>query len=162
MKNFVIFMSLLACCFQARLSYAQDHGFGLGVIVGEPTGISGKLWIGERSALDFGFGLSVGGDRLFYDGNNKFTRVHVHADYLYHFFDVINAGIRVPLYFGTGPRLNFAGDYGTSFGWRGVGGIAWIVKKVPIDIFLEAAPTFQVGHDTGLALEGGLGLRYYF
>ena len=31
---------------------AQNRGFGLGIIVGEPTGISGKLWIEDRKAID--------------------------------------------------------------------------------------------------------------
>ena len=31
---------------------AGSHNFGLGIILGEPTGIGGKLWISGRSAVD--------------------------------------------------------------------------------------------------------------
>ena len=142
---------------------AADHGFGIGVILGEPTGVSAKYWLGERSALDFAFGLSVGGDRLNHDGDNDFSRVHLHADYLYHFYDVIRTSSnRVPLYFGAGPRVNFAGGYGASFGVRGVAGIDCMFENVPIDIFAEVAPVFQVGYNVGLGLEGGIGVRYFF
>ncbi len=27
---------------------AQDHGFGLGIIFGEPTGLSAKLWTSKE------------------------------------------------------------------------------------------------------------------
>jgi hypothetical protein len=33
--------------------YAEgSNDFGLGIILGEPTGLSGKLWISGRSAVD--------------------------------------------------------------------------------------------------------------
>lgn len=163
MRKIVFCLCLgLFAYFSFSSAQAQDRGFGLGVMLGEPSGISGKFWVSKRSAIDFGFGLSVGGDRIAYHGNNDFTRVHLHMDYLYHFFDVIKASLEVPVYFGTGPRFNFAGDYGSSFGWRGVAGIAWLVQKLPIDIFVEAVPVFQVGHKTGLGIEGGVGVRYFF
>ena len=31
---------------------AQNSGLGLGVIFGEPTGLSAKIWTSERTALD--------------------------------------------------------------------------------------------------------------
>ena len=33
--------------------FAAGGNFGLGVIVGEPTGISAKAWTGNTKALDF-------------------------------------------------------------------------------------------------------------
>ncbi len=38
--------------------FAQNNGFGGGVILGEPTGFSAKLWLDDNSAADFGFGYS--------------------------------------------------------------------------------------------------------
>lgn len=161
------FFALVVCAVAACLVFttparAQDRGFGLGLVAGEPTGITGKLWIGDHSALDMGFGLSIGGDRLTSNAGNTWTRFHLHADYLYHFFDVIHSNLRLPLYFGAGPRLNFGGGYGASFGIRGVAGIDWQLDHAPFDVFVEVAPAFQVGYDVGVAVEGGVGVRYFF
>lgn len=37
-------------------SVAQERRFGLGVIIGEPTGVSAKLWTSPVNAFDFGLG----------------------------------------------------------------------------------------------------------
>jgi hypothetical protein len=163
MKKFLLFFAFAgASVFWSGAARAQDHGLGVGVVVGEPTGVNAKLWVGDRSALDLGFGLSVGGDRIGNKTRDTWSRFHLHADYLYHFFDVIRSSMRMPLYFGAGPRFNFGGNYGASFGLRGVAGIDWLVEKYPIDVFLEVAPVFQVGYDVGVGLEGGVGVRYFF
>jgi len=47
--------------FTVQGSVAQERGFGLGVIIGEPTGISAKLWTSPVNAFDFGLGWSIGG-----------------------------------------------------------------------------------------------------
>jgi hypothetical protein len=31
---------------------AQADGFGVGIILGEPTGLSGKYWLTEKTAVD--------------------------------------------------------------------------------------------------------------
>lgn len=162
MKNLPLLLILAALLSFGGNVFAQDHGFGIGVVAGEPTGVNGKLWIGDRSAVDFAFGLSIGGDRIGNNVNDTWSRFHLHADYLYHFFDVISSSMRLPLYVGAGPRLNFGGNYGASFGVRGVAGIAWLMERAPVDVFLEVAPVFQVGYDVGAGLEGGLGVRYFF
>src|SRR5512141_1247508 len=106
----------------AQCSTAQDHGFGLGVILGEPTGVSAKLWTSPVNAFDFGLGWSFGGDRIGkheqdYSGG---TRVHFHMDYLWHAFDVIHSSERFPLYYGVGGRFNTGGGYDGSLAIRGV------------------------------------------
>ncbi len=60
---------------------AQDRDFGLGVIIGEPTGISAKLWTSPINALDFGLGWSYGGDRIgnyegTYNGGDRYSFPH--------------------------------------------------------------------------------------
>ena len=40
---------LLTC---ASGIWAQDSGLGLGILVGDPTGLSAKLWLGDSSAID--------------------------------------------------------------------------------------------------------------
>ena len=71
-----LLLVILVCCSQAG---AQDTGIGLGVIAGEPTGLSAKFWLNKTGAIDAAAAWSV-------TGSNKFQ---LHADYLYHFFDLI-------------------------------------------------------------------------
>ena len=160
------FMSIMVLGFMIILSKpiaAQDHGFGLGIILGEPTGVSAKLWTSKINAFDFGLGVSVGGDRISYEGHyDNGSRVHFHMDYLWHSFNAISSTERFPLYYGIGGRFNTGGGYDGSLGIRGVFGIAWFPRATPIDIFFELVPVFQVTPLTGLGIDAGLGIRYFF
>ncbi|MBU1101909.1 MAG: hypothetical protein KKA84_16035 [Bacteroidetes bacterium] len=149
--------------FSSKPIIAQDHGFGLGFVVGEPTGISAKLWTSKINAFDFGLGVGVGGDRIKYDGNyNNESRIHFHMDYLWHSFNAISSNERFPLYYGIGGRYNSGGGYEGSFGARGVVGIAWLPRNTPLDLFVELVPVFQITPSTGFGLDAGLGIRYFF
>ena len=160
------YLTASALCFflVVQVSIAQEHNFGLGVIVGEPTGVSAKLWTSHSTAFDFGLGWSVGGDRIgkydgFYDGG---SRLHFHMDYLWHSFDAISSTERFPLYYGIGGRMNTGAGYNSSAAVRGVIGIAWMPHETPIDIFFEAVPSLQFTSSTGFAIDAGLGVRYFF
>jgi hypothetical protein len=142
---------------------AQDHGFGIGLILGEPTGLRAKLWTSKENAFDFGFGMSVGGDRIAYKGKyDRSSRLHFHMDYLWHSFNTISSTERFPLYYGIGGRYNSGGGYEGSIGIRGVLGIAWFPHSTPIDVFVELVPVFQLTSSVGLGIEAGLGIRYFF
>jgi hypothetical protein len=142
---------------------AQDSGFGLGLILGEPTGLSAKLWTSNINAFDFGLGLSVGGDRIsknhVYNDNG---RIHFHMDYLWHSFNAISSTERFPLYYGFGARFNSGGGYDESIGLRGVFGIAWLPRSTPIDVFLELVPVLQLTSSAGFGIDAGVGIRYFF
>jgi hypothetical protein len=157
---------IFALClfFAVQASVAQDRKFGLGVMVGEPTGISAKLWTTSANAFDFGLGWSVGGDRIGrYDGRyDGGSRVHFHMDYLWHAFDAIRATERFPLYYGIGGRINSGAGYRNSLAVRGVFGIAWLPRETSIDVFLELAPALQLSPSSGFGIDGALGARYFF
>lgn len=132
-------------------SHAQDKGFGIGLIVGEPTGISGKAWVSERNAVDFGLAWSF--------GNSGY--LHLHADYLWHFPDAIEARERFVVYAGIGGRLGMPEDKGV-FGARLPVGIAWWPRSIPLDVFLEIAPILDLVPATKFLVHGGIGARYFF
>lgn len=143
---------------------AQERGFGLGIIIGEPTGLSAKLWTSPRTALDFGLGWSLGGDRIskyegYYTGE---SRIHFHMDYLWHSFDAIHSTERFPLYYGVGGRINTGAGYKNSAAVRGVLGILWLPRRTPIDVFLELVPALQLVPSTGFGIDAGIGARYFF
>ncbi len=107
MKNYLLFATLLGLIIILPKSIiAQDHGFGLGLILGEPTGLSAKFWTSKVNAFDFGLGVSVGGDRISHKYDyDKSGRIHFHMDYLWHSFNAISSTERFPLYYGLGGQI---------------------------------------------------------
>jgi hypothetical protein len=130
---------------------AQESKFGLGVVLGEPTGVSAKLWLGQTSAVDGVVAWSFA----------KNPSLTIHADYLFHFFNVfsIEKG-RLPLYIGIGGTVSIGPD--PDFGVRIPFGATYLFDTVPLDIFLEAAPIFLLFPATDFDFNGGIGIRFYF
>lgn len=130
--------------------FAQDSGYGLGLIVGEPTGFSAKMWLGSNTAIDAGLAWSLTEDKF-----------HLHADYLIHSFELIPVEYgQLPLYFGVGANLGFGKDM-----WIGARvplGLAYLFEDVPIDVFLEVAPGLALLPDLDFTMGGGIGCRYWF
>jgi len=145
-------LTVIALCllFAFQRSIAQNHDFGLGVILGEPTAFCAKLWTSNYNAFDFALGWS-----------HEASQVPFHMDYLWHSFETIHSTHRFPLYYGFGLRFIGGGNV-SSFAVRGVFGIAWMPHQTPIDFFLELAPSFQFTPSTGFALDAAIGARYYF
>lgn len=131
---------------------SQQSGFGVGIMFGEPSGISFKGWLAERSAIDGGVGWSF--------VNNG--SVHIHADYLYH-FNVFGSA-NVPVYLGVGGRIkmkNTGHNTDTRIGVRVPVGISYQFTEAPIDIFVEVAPLLDLNPKTEGSVNGAVGIRYY-
>ncbi|MFC2133669.1 hypothetical protein ACFLR4_04825 [Bacteroidota bacterium] len=143
----LVLLFFMAICFNN--STAQTRGFGIGVIVGEPTGISLKLWNSGTTAFDAGIAWSLGKD----------DKLHLHADHLWHNFNVFR-NPKMALYYGIGGRIYSDND--TRVGVRGVIGINYFFTEVPLDAFLEIVPVFQVLPDTKFGFNAGIGMRFFF
>lgn len=142
--------------------------FGLGVILGEPTGVTAKYWVDRRTAIDSTFSYSF---------NDYFL---LYADYLYHFPGVfgrsstfvsqLNPYIGVGLEFfiqtqdtGNKDRTYFRSDQGsTGLGIRIPLGIEWRPGSPPLGVFLELTPGVGVIPATFGFVQGGVGIRFYF
>lgn len=133
---------------------ARDGDFGLGAILGEPTGPSFKVWTGAASAIDGAAAWSL-------DDRNSF---HLHIDYLWHnltVFRLIKGSM--PLYFGLGGRIQFReGNDDDLIGVRIPVGIEYLPANTPLGIFVEIVPVLNLAPDTEMDMEGALGIRYYF
>lgn len=142
--------------FNALTMFAQDKGFGAGIIIGEPTGISLKGWISSTSAVDAAIAYSFVKERS----------LHVHVDYLQHFYNVIDVSSgKLPLYVGIGGRIkikNNRTNLDDRIGVRIPFGIAYQFSGAPVDIFLEIAPILDLTPKTSAYFNGGLGVRYFF
>ncbi len=135
----------------AGTSEAQNYGLGLGIILGEPTGISLKYWTSRTTAIDGAIAWSLG----------KHNRMYFHGDYLWHNDRIINVSKgRLPIYYGVGARLGFNGD--SSLGIRGVIGLDYQFATIPLDMFLELVPVMNLAPSTDFDFNGAIGVRYFF
>ncbi len=152
MKKIIFLLTLCILFGIGKNVNAQDTGWGLGVMMGIPTGISAKYWIDEESALDFGFAYSF---------VSPSSGLSMHCDYVRHLFNVIKSDYEIPLYYGFGGRLKIIDSKGF-IGARGVAGILILGKSIPIDAFFEVAPVFNLFPETSLHIDLAIGARYYF
>ncbi len=153
MSRKILLASLVSVLLSFGNSSAQDKNFGVGIILGEPTGLSGKYWVSAENAFDAALAYS------FLEDNKSFS---FHANYLYHLYGVTDKHYKMPLYYGFGVRFRARENKDNSFGVRGVIGLLVYLKEAPVDIFFEAAPVFRLLPDTAIDFDIGVGARYFF
>ena len=133
---------------------APKQGLGVGIIVGEPTGISLKKWTDDTHAIDGAVAISLSDSDAF----------QLHADYLIHNFSSLSTPEMkgaTPWYYGLGARLRSRnGD--THFGVRVPLGVNYLFADSPLDFFAEVAPVLDIAPKAALDLNGAIGLRFYF
>src|ERR1041384_4925808 len=147
--------------------FDANKTFGLGLELGAPTGIVGKYFLSADRALDFGVG----------DIYNYFDRygLHIYADYLFHPVSLVSAPeFELPLYVGLGGRFWSFEDRGGpdpddayALGFRVPVGIAFDFINVPLDIFVQIIPVFDLFFNYGehaayLDINASVGIRYWF
>ena len=140
-------MLLLLC---STSVFGQTH-FGLGIIAGQPTGLTAKLWLSPQTSIDTAVAWSFLNDGALY----------VHTDLQYYGFRLGGFGFGgIGLYAGIGGRYVFAESF--RLGVRVPIGLIYVFRNVPLDMFLEGAPAVELIPATELTGGGAIGLRYYF
>jgi len=130
---------------------AQDSGFGIGLYLGEPTGIGMKGWVSPNGAIAGAMAWSFAGN----------GHLHIHVDYERHSFKLINVEKgKLPVYYGIGAKIVFQDD--PVFGARIPLGINYIFDDAPLDLFAEIVPGMELIPETEFDLAGGVGIRYFF
>jgi hypothetical protein len=139
-------------------AFSQTSGTGLGIIVGEPTGLSLKHWVSPSNAIDAGLAWS------FLDNGN----FHIHADYLYH-MDVLNRLLNTnntSLYAGIGGRIKLKnsdkGETDNRLGLRVPVGVVVYFPEPKLDAFLEIVPILDLTPKTDFSFNAAIGVRYFF
>lgn len=131
--------------------FGQKNVFGLGIIIGEPTGISAKVWTGQTTAVDAAAAWS------FYNP----SAILLHADFLKHNFHLIDVDSgELPFYYGLGARLKIPAD--PRLGIRIPVGLSYIFDKAPFDTFLEIIPVLDLVPATEFWVNAAIGARFYF
>lgn len=127
---------------------APARQFGIGLVLFEPSGLTGKVWLGRGAAFNGAIGWSA--------EENHY--LHIQADFL--FLDQRVAGDRnldLDFYLGAGGKIIFRDFEGAWF--RLPLGLDFQLKRTPLNFFFEVAPTFNF---KSLKLFGALGFRYIF
>ena len=138
--------------------------FGAGIMIGEPTGLTAKIWASNSEA----FAISV--------GNSYLGNLRIGVDYLWH-FNAFNSQV-VSLYAGPGVAVGI-GESGSwwyrnenktwykepndiGFGVRGLFGINIIPRSTPLEFFGEIGVMVGVLPATHTNAEGAIGFGFYF
>jgi hypothetical protein len=139
---------------------AEKGTFGAGIIIGEPTGVTAKLYVNDDQALQAAAGFAfVGGG------------IHMHLDYVFHPAILQSRDSFVLLaYLGPGVRLiqyrDGRDEDFVALGLRAVGGLLFDFKDNPLDAFVEVGGVLEYGFEDdegfGPALNVAAGVRYYF
>lgn len=157
MKRFFILGLLMAVSVRPLLAERKGDQ-GLGLMLGNPSGLSFKMWLDEKVAFDGAVGVDQG-------------EFDAHATLLFHNFtwakninDRLIKGItdngEFPFYFGVGPRALF--DNKTELGVRFPVGLAFLPHNTTWEFFAEVAPVLRLTPSSGVDADYALGLRYYF
>jgi hypothetical protein len=143
---------MLALMVFSLSSWAFGQKTGLGISLGNPTGLSAKRWLNASQAVDGGAGFSFG----------KHTNFGLHSDYLFHQNSAFyfNDVYPLDLYYGIGGRMEFADDI--EVGVRLPVGLVHQVDGAQADMFGEIAPVIDFISHKGVELHLLFGSRYYF
>jgi hypothetical protein len=179
--NRVVAVSFGVLCIFSQISWMGEasaaqsssggsaSGTAIGMMLGEPTGITGKYWVTSEAAIDAGAGFSFGDYFVIY------------SDYLVHmgapavstdsdFFKIMD------VYLGGGASIMIAGDgakrekrgftnEGVStlgFGLRVPIGAEWRMSNPALAPFVEIVPGFGLAPKLFLFYQACLGMRVYF
>jgi len=149
----------MAAVFPSTAGAQRGGPFGLGIILGDPSGLSGKLKLDGTHAIDGALAFSAIDEVLY-----------VHADYLFHGSPLRAQGLsghRFVPYVGIGGFIGVFDerkkdrDTDGAIGARVPLGIAW-QPPIAVDVFLEVVPLMRIVPETDAGLDVGLGVRYFF
>jgi hypothetical protein len=151
---------------------SDRNGFSLGLILGDPTGITLRAGLGESNAIQAHLGFSP------FPGD----AIAIMVDWTYDAWVFLrdNPTASLPFYFGFGGKAEwFSGHYYAyhdhrdysdqshfGFGARGLVGLRASFVNAPFDLFIELAPVgfLVVVPDTGIFydIDFAIGARYRF
>jgi hypothetical protein len=144
---------------------AKTDDFGVGLTLGNVSGLNAKYWATENSAIGMGVGFAA---------NN----VALNGDYLYHFRNAFmafsdddSARAFVP-YIGIGAIVGFGSGTNNFFNTSNAGtstlaaripfGLEYLPRSAPVGIYGELAPGLGLAPGGFGFLQADVGGRWYF
>ncbi|NPB03053.1 MAG: hypothetical protein GXO39_01375 [Thermotogae bacterium] len=139
----------------SALTTAPSSGLSLGLVFGDPTGLSLKFWgVGNGAA----FQLHTGGG-----GFVAPAKLAVSGSLLFH--ATLTHQTPIVGYIGVGAYMGMYGRRDDNYALLGMQmplGLEILLSDIPLDVFLEIPPIFYFtsGGDVGFGMSMGLGLRF--
>ncbi|MCG8320890.1 MAG: hypothetical protein MI921_15415 [Cytophagales bacterium] len=157
MKNAPLAMLCVTFLFFTTIELcAQDKEWGLGLRIGNPTGITAKKYLGTGNALEVALGTNF--------NNGGFELL---AHYLFHF--PVSGAPGLDWYYGFGGQLQSHDrgdrdwDNDMELGADGVIGLEYIFADAPVAIFLDGMLFLEIIDDPfDFDLDASIGVRYVF
>lgn len=151
LRTFLCLAIIIGIASTYHTATAQQKGdnFGIGIMIGEPTGLTIKKWMSDNTAFDIGAAWSLS------DANEA---LHLHSDFLLHNWFEDNPNLA--FYYGIGTRTILDDD--AKLGIRIPLGLNYVFEHGPFDVFVEAVPILDIAPDTEFAGNGAVGFRFYF
>ncbi len=160
---FAIILLIITVSLPISAQSAKNRQFGFGLVLGEPTGAAFKFRTGSNNAIAVNAGVSY------------FGSPRVGVDYLWHFNAFRSSDF--DLYAGAGGVLGFGESRGfwykkelnkfynrsegVGIAARGVIGVDAYLPNTPVDIFLEVGLLLGLAPNSGAAMDGAIGIRFY-
>jgi len=148
----LIFVAIVTVFMGSQLS-AQSSGIGVGLRLGDPTGLGVKLMNQSEHSLNLAAAWGLGEE----------AAPVLQGDYVLYNYSLLNlefgAGT-MPLYYGLGAHVRLADN--TGVGIRVPVGLDFKLNSMPLDILFELVPTLALAPSTDFEIHGGLGVHYFF
>lgn len=143
-----VIMLFALCYLLSAVSSAQPRKAGIGLILFEPSGLTGKVWLNRSSSLAGGIGWSAEKDHY----------LHLHVDFLFLRYGLAaDKNLDLDFYFGLGGKVIFRDEDNAWF--RVPLGVDFLLRKSPFNLFFEVVPSFNFAD---VKLFGAIGFRYIF
>lgn len=154
----LIVLSLLFLSSPAQARHGpMEKRLGLGVFAGDPTGVTGKVYVASRYAAQATASWSL--------VDEGFTLL---AGIIHDFFhlSLTSGTVKTPFYFGAGGKFVVNNKNtpakGDSFGLHVPFGVSVQFLRKPFEFSFEVAPGLELAPQTELDMTGGIAARYYF
>jgi len=143
------------CVLLALHGTARAEAVGIGLFLGEPSGLDIKVGLGRRSSLDIVIGATT-----FRDNRTDYF----HLTYLLTPFVANGRSVIVPFRIGIGGAALGVVDDNAHFAVRVPLEIGFRFRRTPLEIYGEIAikGTFIEEDFIHFDVDGGVGIRFYF
>lgn len=153
MKKWIGLLIVASCGF---VSYAHADN-AVGVVLGDPTGISGRMSLDSQHSLEGAFAYS----------SSSYEGLHLRATYLWDRARTFQtAADPLYMYYGLGLRVisisrgKYDGDI--AFGPRAPIGVLYNIDNPNLELFAELSLAVDLVPKTDVDIDGGIGVRIRF
>lgn len=158
-KKIVFFLFMVS----SAVVPAAANQFGAGIVLGDPSAVSGKYRLDSKRAIDMGLGWDSGSNLMIF------------ADYLLHYpewlasvghntklMPYIGVGGLLKVYSDDNDRRRDNSDSSMRLTFRIPVGVEWLPREFPVGLFVELVPGLRIYPSTSSDFGAGVGARFYF